>query len=173
MLAIGPCGDSMKHAMHMTLARLRGESSASRGAAGRDGAVEGNPGERHQRRKGIEPAETPTMTRRGLNGIAVACGIMLLAGVAWADRAAVEKKVQTAKITLNLAEMPVDAALDFVSTLSGIAIRKTDMPKDVPRLTLNLKDVTVLDTLKYVTALTGFSWVIVDDGITISGKKAN
>jgi len=111
------------------------------------------------------------MKMRLLNGVMVACGLMLLASVALAEKAEIEKKAQETKVTLSLKEMAVDKALDMVSMMGGITIKKTDIPKDAPKVTVELKDVSVLDGVKFITTIAGFTYTVVDDGIAVSGKK--
>jgi len=111
------------------------------------------------------------MKNRLMNGVVVACGLMLLASVALADKAEIEKKAQETKVTLSIKEMAADKALDMVSMMSGITIKKTDIPKDAPKVTAELKDVSVLEGIKLITKLAGLTYTVVDDGIEVSGKK--
>jgi RNA polymerase sigma factor (sigma-70 family) len=83
--------------------------------------------------------------------------------------AELEKKAQEAKVTLSLKEMTADNALDRLS-MSGITIRKTDIPKDA-KISLEMRDASVLDGVKRVTEMLGLTYVIVDDAIEVSGKK--
>jgi len=106
-----------------------------------------------------------------VHGVMVAFGLMLLASVTLADKAEIEKKAKDTKITLSVKEMAVDNALDMVSMMGGITIKKTDIPKDAPKVTAELKDVSVLDGIKLITTLAGLTYTVVDDGIEVSGKK--
>jgi hypothetical protein len=54
--------------------------------------------------------------------------------------------------------------------MSGITIRKTDIPKDA-KISLEMRDASVLDGVKRVTEMLGLTYVIVDDAIEVSGKK--
>ena len=83
--------------------------------------------------------------------------------------AELEKKAQEAKVTLSLKEATADNALDRLS-MSGITIRKTDIPKDA-KISLEMRDASVLDGVKRVTEMLGLTYVIVDDAIEVSGKK--
>jgi galactitol-specific phosphotransferase system IIB component len=113
----------------------------------------------------------PAMKNQWMNGVMVACGLVLSASVALADKAAIEKKAQETKVTLSFKQMAVDQALDMVSMMGGIAIKKTDIPKDAPKVTAELKDVSVLEGIKLITQLAGLTYTVVDDGIEVSGKK--
>ncbi len=84
--------------------------------------------------------------------------------------AELEKKAQEAKVTLSIKEMTADNALDMLSMRSGITIRKTDIPKDA-KISLEMRDASVLDGVKRVTEMLGLTYVIVDDAIEVSGKK--
>ena len=106
-----------------------------------------------------------------MGGVVVSCCFVLLASAALAGKAEIEKKAQEAKVTLSIKEMPADTALDLISKISGITIKKTDIPKDAPTVTAELKEVSVLDSVKFVTQLAGLTCAIVDDGIEVSGKK--
>ena len=108
-----------------------------------------------------------------LVGVVVACGLMMVVGTAQADKAAVEKRAKGTTITLSLKDTSVDAALDMISAMSGIAIKKANMPKNPPAVTLELKDVSVLDGIGLVVNLAGLTYVIGDDGISVSGKTNN
>lgn len=81
-----------------------------------------------------------------------------------------EKKALEAKVTLSLKEMTADNALDMLSMRSGITIRKTDIPKDA-KISMGMRDASVLDGVKRVTMSLGLTYVIVDDAIEVSGKK--
>jgi len=83
--------------------------------------------------------------------------------------AEIEKKAQEAKVTLSIKEMTADNALDRLSK-SGITIRKTDIPKDA-KISLEMRDASVLDGVKRVTEMLGLTYVIVDDAIEVSGKR--
>ncbi len=111
------------------------------------------------------------MKKLWVNGVMVACGLMLLASVALADKAEIEKKARKTTVTLELREMPVDKALDLIARKSGITIRKTDVPKDIRNVTASLKNVSVLDGVKLVTVMAGLTYTIVEDGIEVSCKK--
>jgi hypothetical protein len=111
------------------------------------------------------------MKNRLMNGVVVASCLMLLASVVLADKAEIEKKAQETKVTLSIKEMAVDMALDMVSMMSGITIKKTDIPKDAPKVTAELKDASVLEGIKLITKLAGLTYTVVDDGIEVSGKK--
>ena len=74
-------------------------------------------------------------------------------------------------VTLSLKEMAPTAALDMIALMGGITIKKTDIPEDAPKVTAELKEVSVLDSVKLVTKLAGLTCAIVDDGIEVSGKK--
>ncbi len=113
------------------------------------------------------------MKKLWVNGVLVTCGLMLLASVALADKAEIKKKAQKTAVTLELKEMPADKALDLISQKSGITIRKKDVPKDIPNVTASLKNVSVLDGIRLVTGMAGFTYVIEDDGIVVSCKKKN
>jgi TolA-binding protein len=84
--------------------------------------------------------------------------------------AELEKKAQEAKVTLSIKEMTADNALDMLSMRSGITIRKTDIPKDA-KISLEMRDASVLDGVKRVTEMLGLTYVIVDDAIEVLGKK--
>lgn len=109
--------------------------------------------------------------KKWVTGVAVACSLMLSASVALADKAEIKKKAQKTAVTLELKEMPADKALDLISQKSGITIRKTDVPKDIPNITASLKNVSVLDGIRLVTGMAGFTYIIEDDGIVVSSKK--
>lgn len=111
------------------------------------------------------------MKNRMMNGVVVVCGLMLLASAAWAGKAEVEKQAKETKVTLSLKEMAPTAALDMIAMMGGITIKKTDIPKDAPKVTAELKDVSVLDGVELVTKMAGLTYAIVDDGIEVSGKK--
>ena len=66
--------------------------------------------------------------------------------------------------------MTAGNALDMLSMRSGITIRKTDIPKDA-KISLEMRDASVLDGVKRVTEMLGLTYVIVDDAIEVSGKK--
>ena len=83
--------------------------------------------------------------------------------------AELEKKAQEAKVTVSLKEATADNALDRLS-MSGITIRKTDIPKDA-KISMEMRDASVLDGVKRVTEMLGLTYVIVDDAIEVSGKK--
>jgi formylglycine-generating enzyme required for sulfatase activity len=83
--------------------------------------------------------------------------------------AEIEKKALAAKVTLSIKEATADNALDRLS-MSGITIRKTDIPKDA-KISLEMRDASVLDGVKRVTEMLGLTYVIVDDAIEVSGKK--
>jgi len=78
---------------------------------------------------------------------------MPLAGKA----AELEKKAQEAKVTLNFKEVTADNALNMLSTVIGIPIRKTDIPKDA-KVTLELKDVSGLEGVQRVTKMLGLTY---------------
>jgi len=111
------------------------------------------------------------MNKRWMSGVVVAVCLMLLTSATWADKAEVEKKAKETKVTLSLKEMAPAAALDIIALMGGITIKKTDIPKDAPKVTAELKEVSVLDCVKLVTELAGLTCAIVDDGIEVSGKK--
>jgi len=106
-----------------------------------------------------------------MGGVVIACCLMLLASAALADKAEIEKKAQETKVTLSVKDVPANTALDLIAKISGITIKKTDIPKDTPKVTAELKEVTFIEVLKFVTKAAGLSYAIVDDGIEVSGKK--
>jgi prepilin-type processing-associated H-X9-DG protein len=108
------------------------------------------------------------------DGIAGACCLMLLASVACADSARIQEKAQGTKVTLSLKETPVGKALDTISAMGGITVRKIDVrqrPRNV--VTAELKDVTVLDAVTTVAKMAGLTFEVVDDGIEVSGQLDN
>jgi hypothetical protein len=111
------------------------------------------------------------MKKLWVNGVMVVFGLMLFVSVALADKAEIEKKAKETKVTLSLKDMAVDKALDMVSMLGGITIKKTDIPKDAPKVTAELNDVSVMDGIKFITTLAGLTYTVVDDGIEVSCKK--
>jgi hypothetical protein len=111
------------------------------------------------------------MKKQWISIVVFACGFMLLASTTWAGKAEIEKKAKETKVTLNLAKMAPGAALDLVSMISGITIKKTDIPKDAAIVNVELKNESVLDAVKRVTDLAGLSYSISDAGIEVSGKK--
>jgi hypothetical protein len=106
-----------------------------------------------------------------MQGVTIACGLMLLASAAWADKAKVEKQAKEAKVTLSLRQTPVTNAIGMIGKIGGIAIKTTDIPKDAPLVTLDAKQMSVLDAVKIVTKLSNLTYTITDDGIVVSGKK--
>ena len=114
------------------------------------------------------------MKKWRMDGIAGACCLMLLASVACADSAKIQKKAQETKVKLSLKETPVDKVLDAISAMGGITIRKIDVPQK-PRnvVTAELRDVSVLDGVTTVTKMAGLTFEVVDDGIEVSGQLNN
>ena len=111
------------------------------------------------------------MKKRWMSGVVIAVCGMLLTRAAWADKAGVEKKAKETTVTLSLKEVSPAAALDMIAVMGGVTIKKTDIPKDAPKVTAELKAVSVLDSVKLVSGLAGLTCSIVDDGIEVSGKK--
>lgn len=111
------------------------------------------------------------MNKQWMSGVVVACGFMLLASTTWAGKAEVEKKAKETKVTLNLAGLPPGNAIDLISAISGITIKKTDIPKDAAIVNVELKNESVLEAVKRVTDIAGLSYSISDVGIEVSGKK--
>ena len=104
------------------------------------------------------------------DGVAVASLFLLVANVAWADKAEVEKKAKETNITLSIREIAVDKALDMISLMGGVPIKKSEMPKDPPKVTADMKDISVLEAVKLVAQLATLDYSIVDDGILVSAK---
>lgn len=110
------------------------------------------------------------MNRSWISGVVVACGLMLMAGVGLADKAAVEQKAQ-AGVTFHADNMAADKALDVIARVSMVTIKKVDMPAQVPKVTVDLQQVSVLNAVKIIADAAGFSYSISDDGFVVSGKK--
>jgi len=111
------------------------------------------------------------MKKCWMQGVTIACGLMLLASAAWADKAKVEKQAEQAKVTISLKQTPAANAIDMIGMMGGIAIKTTDIPKDAPLVTLEAKQLSVLEAVKIVTKLADLTYTVTDDGIVVSGKK--
>ena len=103
--------------------------------------------------------------------VGVTVGIMLFTSAAWADKEEVLKKALDTKVTLSFTNTPVTEALDAIATASSITIKKTDIPEDAPKVTVELSDISVLQGVRLVTRTAGLRYAIVDDGIEVSGEK--
>lgn len=110
------------------------------------------------------------MNRSWMSTVVVWGGLLLIASAALADKAEVEKKAKETNVTLSIKEMAVDKALDMISMMGGITIKKTEMPKDPPKVTADMKDVSVLEAVKIVAQIAALDYSIVDDGILVSVK---
>jgi RNA polymerase sigma factor (sigma-70 family) len=84
----------------------------------------------------------------------------------------VEKKAKQTKVTMSFRQTPIVDAINMIAMMSGITIKQVDLPKDGPKVTMELKGVSVLDAIKLVTTASGLSYIIGDDAIKVSGKKA-
>lgn len=105
-----------------------------------------------------------------VNGIAVVVAGLLLANVAWADTADVEKKANETKITVNIENLSADKALEEISKLGGVTINVPTPIKDAPKVTLTAKEISVLEAVRYVAVLADLKYAVVDDGILVLGK---
>jgi hypothetical protein len=108
---------------------------------------------------------------RSMVGVVVACGFVLLASGAWADKAKVEKQARESKVTLSLTEMAPADALNMIAMIGGVTIKQKDIPKDTPKVTADLKGVSVLEAVRLVTEISSLTYLIVDDGIEVSRKE--
>jgi len=111
------------------------------------------------------------MTMRWMSGVVITCGLLLLASVATADKATVEKRSREASVTSSLKDVPTDKALDMICTVGGVTLKNRDLPKDAPTVTAELKNVSVLEAVELITKVAGLTYAIVDDGIEVRGKK--
>ena len=113
------------------------------------------------------------MKMRWMGGLLVAGGLMLLGSAALAGGAEIENKAQETQVTLSMKDATADSVLKLISSLSGITITKKDMPKDPPKVTVDLKAMPVIEAVKLVASKAGLTCAIVDDGIEVSGAKKN
>lgn len=113
------------------------------------------------------------MKKCWMNGVLVACGLMLVASAASADKGEIEKKAKETAITLSLKQVTVSDAIDLIAKKSGIAIKTTGIPKDVPKLTMELRHVSVMDAINLVSGVAELSCEVAvrDEWIEVSMKK--
>jgi hypothetical protein len=88
-----------------------------------------------------------------------------------AGKADIEKRAEEATITLYIAEVPVDKALDMIAEAVDIPIKKRNMPKSVAKVTAEFEDVPVLEAIRFLAETTNLKYTVVDDCIEVSGKK--
>jgi hypothetical protein len=113
------------------------------------------------------------MKKQWMNGVVVACGVMLMANGAWAGKAEIQKRAETAVIdTISFTQVAIEEALDTISAKTGIVIKKVDIPKDTPPVTFAAKNIPALEALNIVTELANLTYAITDKGIDVSGKRA-
>lgn len=105
-----------------------------------------------------------------MTGITVIASVLIVSSVALAGKEEVEKKAKDTLITLSVQDLRADDALKMISKLGGVAIKTAAPLKEAPTVTLNLKDVSVFEAVKYVTSLVNLKCAVVDDGIEVSAK---
>jgi hypothetical protein len=105
-----------------------------------------------------------------VNEITVVLAGLLLANVTWADRAEVEKKANEIKITVNIENLTADKALEEIAKLGGVTINVPTPIKVAPKVTLSVKEISVLEAVRYVAVLADLKYTVVDDGILVLGK---
>lgn len=99
--------------------------------------------------------------------VAVFC---VAASLVWADKAAVEKKARDSMITFSIKAIGPAQALDIISGIGGVPIKKVGLPANAPPIALDLKQVSVLDAVRTVARAANLSYVITDDAIVVSAK---
>lgn len=110
---------------------------------------------------------------RTMVSVVVVCGFMAVATVGWAGKAEIEKQAQETQITLSFKEMPTDKVFGMISMMGGIVIKKTNLPKDLPKVTIDVKNIPVIKAVKLVTDMAGLKYVVTDQGIEVSARKKN
>jgi hypothetical protein len=103
---------------------------------------------------------------------AVVGGLLLVANVALAGKAEIEKQAKEAKLTLSLNNAAVGEALDMIAMFGGVAIKKKDSLKDAAAVTLELNEVSVLDAIEMIAKIADLTYTFVDDGIEVSKNKS-
>jgi beta-lactamase regulating signal transducer with metallopeptidase domain len=88
-----------------------------------------------------------------------------------AGKAETKKRAKEATITLYIAEVPVDKALDMIAEAVDIPIKKRNMPKSVAKVSAEFEDVPVLEAIRFLAETANLKYTVVDDGIEVSGKK--
>ena len=114
------------------------------------------------------------MKTRLMKGVLIACGFMLMASAAWADRAEIEARSKKTNIgAISLRNVTVDKALDTIAEKSGIVIKKVALPKNAPLVSVEAMDITAFNALKLVSGIANLAFTITDNGIEVSAKKTH